>query len=1222
MTLLVSTAQDALSSQLYALHMGIIDRFNDTVRETRSLIEADEKYICHEGLSMGKDSTLVALCLIEAYKQSIAEGKIEPSRPLMISTVNPGAEALPMQMYSEYAAPFLKAYAKECGINLFYDGVAPDFHEEYANRYLSAQKVIQNASMSGDCTVILKLIPSEKYIKTMLNRFEGMEGMEQYASSPVISFSGSRVKDESTRRTRNMKKQGTANKTIDALKAELVEQTDVSKFQLYQYAPIRDWLTDEVFTALELAGKKPLTKNLPGIQNAIPAFMPDFALLLAIYGNAAQEACEISVGQKHGAGCSGKARYGCLICTQVGSIDKTQTSLAKQDRWNILGQEEALRLRDYMFRLSANMRARALHAKGYDSVGYGRIALQPNVLKPRYLEKLVRLFAQLSILSQQRAAEFRQLVAEGKEHTHPGIIEIQNDVTLNAKARRGYLAMYKAQAVKAQINLFSERHAVYLSYRWGIDGIASLPFRPLAIWRDLHLRPESWIPFPKTNAEWEAETGKTIKLVDPQYPLPEAVMMPVFKKEEPNHYVANHRALLSYWRRPIDTSDITNEAGFNNCTLELKPEHSTTVKVEMSVSHSFNDTQVDDGQYQVSANIKGEVHLVDIGSVTFGTPEMGKVRIDGKLVSKSFESEYLSTAFTELATNRINNVMEAISDKLVHREFVSLLSAQQFVSKALASEFPSKKPTLLTQAIPYLKSAVLGVAYNEKPRKVSAKAHFTKRVVRTQNGKLTKSNTRVKFYPLSVDSRLHLAHANKLNGLNVDFGYAYEKEVSVQTELINCHGELVDGAKIAVTEQSIEMFKRLGGFEKTLEIHDSHLNRALRHREPVRKFISTCPAEMLNSMGGVVVSPSYIAKYRELLKRTQLFAEIGALDYQSMSVEEIQKQPWAITMKQHRMDKVGVLRVVRELRNKQRKQVKAALHAGTPHQESLLQVQQLFNLAHQYVEEGFDTLSTSIFNVQFNTHEISHTQRAAAYKAWLLLNQDALSSFNELQRMALTPSQRNHLCVDASFLTRLATVTEKAMSELSKTAIGVVQKWQPMVQAVQSIRDKIEIAEKSGVDETQNRDHHLEMYKLAITQYHPQSAGALFEPSASHLRPNLTNLKLMLEKQLEKMHNATEWYTDLAHSISVESATLKSKAVSKVDLSTRLTYCANLSTAPTNKPVAPSLEVPVIVNDNLVLERVLETKPTAKPVKRAAKKSNALESMLAYQSKQEVLGHV
>ncbi|CAK1931558.1 DNA sulfur modification protein DndC [Vibrio crassostreae] len=1219
MTLLVSTAQDALSSQLYALHMEIIDRFNDTVRETRSLIEADEKYICHEGLSMGKDSTLVALCLIEAYKQSIAEGKIEPSRPLMISTVNPGAEALPMQMYSEYAAPFLKAYAKDCGINLFYDGVAPDFHEEYANRYLSAQKVIQNASMSGDCTVILKLIPSEKYIKTMLNRFEGMEGMEQYASSPVISFSGSRVKDESTRRTRNMKKQGTAHKTIDALKAELVDPSDVSKFQLYQYAPIRDWLTDEVFTALELAGKKPLTKNLPGIQNAIPAFMSDFALLLAIYGNAAQEACEISVGQKHGAGCSGKARYGCLICTQVGTIDKTQTSLAKQDRWNILGQEEALRLRDYMFRLSANMRARALHAKGYDSVGYGRIALQPNVLKPRYLEKLVRLFAQLSILSQQRAAEFRQLVAEGKEHTHPGIIEIQNDVTLNAKARRGYLAMYKAQAVKAQINLFSERHAVYLSYRWGIDGIASLPFRPLAIWRDLHLRPESWVPFPKTNAEWEAETGKVIKLVDPEYPLPEAVMMPVFKNEEPKHYVANHRSLLSYWRRPIDTSDITNETGFNNCTLELKPEHSTTVKVEMSVSHSFKDTQTTDDSYKLDANIKGAAQLLSIGEVTFGKPVMGKVRIDGKLVSKFFESEYLSTAFTELATNRINNVMEAISDKLVHREFVSLQTAQQFVSKALATEFPSKKPTLLTQAIPYLKSAVLGVAYNEKPRKVSAKAHFTKRVVRTQNGKLTKSNTRVKFYPLSVDSRLHLAHANKLNGLNVDFGYAYEKEVSVQTELINCHGELVDGAKIAVTEQSIEMFKRLGGFEKTLEIHDSHLNRALRHREPVRKFISTCPAEMLNSMGGVVVSPSYIAKYRELLKRTQLFAEIGALDYQSMSVEEIQKQSWAVPMKQHRVDKVGVLRVVRELRNKQRKQVKAALHAGTPHQESLLQVQQLFNLAQQYVEEGFDTLSTSIFNVQFNTHEVSHSQRAAAYKAWLLLNQDALSSFDELQRMALTPSQRSHLALDASFLTRLATVTEKAMSDLSTTATAAIQKWSPMVQAVQSIREQIELAEKSGQDEAQIRDHQLRLYKLAIEQYHPQTAGALFEPSASHLRPNLTNFKLMLDKQLERMSKAIEWFTDLAKGISAEGSTLKSKAVAKVDLSTRLSYCANLPNTSQKVPVPASLELPVIVHEDLILESKSESK---QKTKKTAKRTNTLESMLAYQAKQEDFEHV
>lgn len=122
-----------------------------------------------------------------------------------------------------------------------------------------------------------------------------------------------------------------------------------------------------------------------------------------------------------------------------------------------------------------------------------------------------------------------------------------------------------------------------------------------------------------------------------------------------------------------------------------------------------------------------------------------------------------------------------------------------------------------------------------------------------------------------------------------------------------------------------------------------------------------------------------------------------------------------------------------------------------------------------------------------------------------------------------------------------------------------------------------------------------------------------------NMRPNLTNFKLMLDKQLERMSKAIEWFTDLATCISAEGATLKSKAVAKVELSTRLSYCANLPNTSQKVPVPASLELPVIVHEDLILESKSESKHKTK---KTAKKTNTLESMLAYQAKQEDFEHV
>jgi len=178
-------------------------------------------------------------------------------------------------------------------------------------------------------------------------------------------------------------------------------------------------------------------------------------------------------------------------------------------RWDALGAGNALKVRDYLFRLSTNIDARALHARAYDPITFNRAALQPNTLKPKYLEKMVRYAAQLSLDAIRIAKEFKQLVEQGKEMDHPGYRDIAEDTNMPPKVKQAFLEMYKecAQDPDNLNTLFSEKHALLLSFRWSLDGIGAAPYRPLAIWNQLS-QGEGWIPYPMLNSEYEKFTGQ------------------------------------------------------------------------------------------------------------------------------------------------------------------------------------------------------------------------------------------------------------------------------------------------------------------------------------------------------------------------------------------------------------------------------------------------------------------------------------------------------------------------------------------------------------------------------------------------------------------------------------------------------------------------------------------------------------------------------------------
>lgn len=452
----------------------VVNAFNLAVADIRKLIE-EKHAIITSLVSFGKDSTVTLLIALEAYRQSIAEGKIEAKRPFIVSTVNTRAEAIPMQFYVSYASKRLVSYAKSVGINIQFKLVQPPLNNEFFIRYVGGQKIPATPNRSGDCSVILKVDPNEQFVNSLVHRIKNTDEFGDYESSPIISCLGSRV-SESTRRSKNMEAHNIKSKSADDL-LRLMDTQSVNKSEIKMFAPISDWSTDDVFLLLSLAGSKPLQKSV----FSVPGFLSDFGLLIEIYGNGTSETCQIVSGKSGGgSGCNGKARFGCSICTIVAQKDKTASSLSKLKRWQVLGVENTQRLRDWLYRISSSMSERALHARAFDAVTYNRIALQPNILKPKHLDKIVRFASQLTQDSISHSEHFKTLVEQGRQDEHEGVSCIKNDMSLPPKIKKAFLEMYQ-EALLDPKNLnyyFSEIHATLLSFRWSLDGIGA-PFRPL-----------------------------------------------------------------------------------------------------------------------------------------------------------------------------------------------------------------------------------------------------------------------------------------------------------------------------------------------------------------------------------------------------------------------------------------------------------------------------------------------------------------------------------------------------------------------------------------------------------------------------------------------------------------------------------------------------------------------------------------------------------------------
>jgi 3'-phosphoadenosine 5'-phosphosulfate sulfotransferase (PAPS reductase)/FAD synthetase len=956
----------------------VFDEFYLIVYDIRKLIEHSKKPIISISYSAGKDSSICLIATLEAYRQSIKAGKVEASRKLLVRTIDTGVESLMMQFFVSFGKTHLEDYATKNNINLIYDIITPELSSQYFVRWAGADKLIPNATRNADCSPIMKIAPSLKHLAKQ---------RESLGDTKVINLTGQR-NQESTRRLINMRKQKVSDKAVDNVIEEL---EDESKISTIDFTPIRDWDDETVFTLLRIAGDDPMIK----VKRTIPAYFTSFALLLELYGKNADESCQVIINADNkveSKGCgSNSNRSGCFVCGIV-SEDRSAIAMSKKPYWNYLGVEDGLRVRDWLFRVSMDQDVRTMHPKSVDPI-LNRIMFQPNVLKSKILEKMVRYASQLTVNAENLSAEFALLIEQGRENEFPGYKAILEDTQIHYKAKSQLLQMYKSEASKPYMPYFSLKHATLLSFKWGMLGVAAAPYRPLKIWTDIS-KGVGVIPFPKLNSELPPEASKLKST-----PAKEPIVLRFHTKEFESNFFEQGKPFLSYWQKPLAIMDMFEDS---NCWAS-----------EKSVNRYPFDVHF-------TANIKADIES--------STGYSAVVAINKVTDNKTKKNLHHTTDWS-IHSDLINFIEEKITKELYVNcnsalelmQMGDVFSVNKGIIKAnkMLAEFNKVK-----YFTPYFTDMTIENGYRDSPLSITGPTQSTQRVITSKKGKpVVKSTTRCKFYKPSVIPLFKSKFGNATRIATLDFQRTLQDDIIKYDYIDDIVGDI---EPIMFNESIFNFWQYDGGVERALEKHDFVMKLNIKHRAydkekgrlmGVRKYSNTEPLTYLMQSAGLMINPSYTEQFEASLKRTHLLAEIGAFDLQSLPVQKLMDHTGTLTMTQHRKDKANYLLKVKAERNRLRRKSKAEFTR--------------YGQGGSYLESLVNKLMTNFFLQAVNNVDLlsgaysSSTNEVQAVKAWFDYYGKSLSDYESFKGLLLSQKDSAKVVNDA----KLNMALNKAFTE-------------------------------------------------------------------------------------------------------------------------------------------------------------------------------------------------
>ncbi|WP_390241008.1 hypothetical protein [Vibrio sp. R78045] len=846
------------------------------------------------GLSGGKDSSTVTNASVEAMRRCIESGLIERSRPLVVITVDTLLEPASVQMYLPVVHADIQSKCDEHGINLHLEMVSPPIHQQLMILFAGTQKLFASAASgrNADCSVVFKIDTARKSLAKIKSSLPS-----HYKSSPWVSISGSRT-EESQRRHMNMVKQNVANRDSQNLIDELKRDGMKSSGKVYKFAPIGHWTTPEVINYLNHAGSNPVARTIPN--QRISAYSKSFGLLLAIYGEGSNDACDLNSGSDGAAnGCNGTARFGCITCGLV-KVDHSGEQMQQYPRWSRFG-DASLRLRDFFIRTSLDVKYRAYHPRAICSTT-SNVYLQPNVLKARTLEKLVYFGAQISEDSKAVHDEFNKCLESGDVDSDIGVQDIMNDPTLSSDVKEEYKNAYIARlSEKPMYELFSKKHAVLLSYLWVLHGVDTAPYRPIAILNNVIQGKR--IPYPKTNNEINAlrtaqgmlpwDHKDVINTEIPEARLYQLFTPPVtsFSELKATHGDDLSEAHLSQLL-PINLTDYWKEHNkpfvFDSMGIKLSRLSSQplrTRKIKVAYSHCPK-TNVE--TLKTTCVATNKVLKFEKGSPAYiEIMELVQAKMDAAL---------------EMEAKKHNGSVEGL------KEEYSTSSETFEVTGQISQQYCS-----------IFKSRYLGV--NTKARKApESTLRFSRRKrTATKSGQFQVGRSSLKDYTPRLTTKLSSMYERSIQYWLPDL----QQITAYQFDVANYSTADVEFSvkqpSFSFTNQ-FEDWVNVGWNELVLE-HDLFIQESKRLGLHARRYSGTEPCHKLLQCTGLTISPDFAQYIQTTLARTETFESCKLHSLASRTPEQIDQAYGVISMAEHRSQKANQLLAVRFIRSQTRREI-------------------------------------------------------------------------------------------------------------------------------------------------------------------------------------------------------------------------------------------------------------------------------------------------------------
>ena len=185
-----------------------------------------------------------------------------------------------------------------------------------------------------------------------------------------------------------------------------------------------------------------------------------------IYSDSKDGTCPTSSKRPQGdsqkaGGCGGSARTGCYLCAKS-ITDKSGEAQAMQKRHRAISGN-ILKVRNYIMHVAQDINNRTWHARAVDETT-GAVALQPNVLNAKTIDKIIWLLCQATHGDRIRAERFKQLVADGREMDDEGYADIIIDPLLSEEDREEFAAVYKQYAQRHLINRCQPIFVIFKPY--------------------------------------------------------------------------------------------------------------------------------------------------------------------------------------------------------------------------------------------------------------------------------------------------------------------------------------------------------------------------------------------------------------------------------------------------------------------------------------------------------------------------------------------------------------------------------------------------------------------------------------------------------------------------------------------------------------------------------------------------------------------------------------